>query len=129
MTMPAFAKYIYLAARVRPEPTSTQVGETGSKGMTTAEKLAHVERWRKSGGTKREFAKALGVTEFTFREWTQGRSLGQHGMTNVTAPEIREKALKLYRAGSTGGKIAKEMGIPEGTVRGWVTAWRQEGAI
>ena len=127
--MPPFARYIYLAARVKPEPTPAQVSETGSKGLTTAEKLAHVEKWRRSEMTKRDYAKMLGVTEFTFREWTQGRALGQHGMTKVTPPEVRERALKLYRQGTHGKALARAVGLPQGTVGNWITQWRHEGLI
>ena len=124
--MPPFARYIYLAARVKPEPPPVQ-GETCSKGLTAADKLEYVERWKRSGKTKRDFAESIGVTPFTFRKWVNGQALGQHGSSNKLPQEVRDKALKLYREGTRGRGLAEAMGIPWGTVGNWIREWRQEG--
>lgn len=124
--MPAFARYVYLAARVKPEAEQTQ--EIGRRNLTTEDKLAHVEAWKRSGLTKRDYAKRIGVTDNTFMKWAHGKALGEHGQNSARPQETRNKALELYRSGVGPTKIAEALQVPQATVYGWVGVWKLEGA-
>lgn len=65
--MPAFAQYIHLAARVKPD-NSAHAAPTKAK-LTKAEKLAYVKRWRQSGMERGEFSQACGISKNALSKW------------------------------------------------------------
>jgi len=125
--MPAFAKYIWIASRVRPEAQGAEA--IGRRNLTTEDKQKHVATWKRLRLTKIDYAKRIGVSERTFAAWTAGKSLGEHGQNSARPTETRSKALEMYRQGIGPRAISRALGIPEGTVYGWVGLWKLEGVI
>lgn len=80
--MPAFAQYIHLAARVKPEPieTDNQRKERYTR-LSPDEKRSLVAKWKASGMSKERFAKAHKVSHTTFHKWTKGEAIEVHWCT------------------------------------------------
>lgn len=123
--MPAFAQYIHLAARVKPDD-APHAAPAKAK-LTKAMKLEYVRRWQLSGMGKKEFAREHGIAKNSLLHWTQGRSLEEAGKVRPHSQETKDKALALHAEGKSRRAIGSELGLSDTTVRDWITNNKRKG--
>lgn len=127
--MPAFARYIHLLASIPQAGTTSPNKGIPKRPMTTEQKLAIVEDWKRSGLNKEAYCKAHNMRPDTLRDWSKGRGLGQVGKNSSHSPEIKAKVLELHKSGMSKRKIEQETGVASNTVYEWVQRWRHEGLV
>ena len=124
--MPAFARYVWLASRVKPD--SYEAAAPTRAKLTKAQKLEYVRRWQLSGMDKRAFAREHGIAKNSLLHWTQGRSLEEAGKVRPHSQETKDKALALHAEGKSRRAIGSELGLSDTTVRDWIANFKREQA-